>query len=128
MRVYVFHSDFQPVARPLLQDSILMGTFQEGFDVFMGEPDSKRARKEFKKERKTPTSAAPKRGEYRCGKCGFFPKKVKHTCAPDKKKANTAKGVSIVSVPAVAYPGDLAHLNMGAMGHAGMMAGPPLYY
>jgi hypothetical protein len=58
-----------------------------GFDVFMGEPDSKRARKELKqRDRKQPTTSAPKRGEYRCGKCGFFPKKQKHTCATDKQK------------------------------------------
>ena len=46
---------------------------------------SKRARKE-KREKKTPTSTAPKRGEYRCGKCGFFPKKQKHNCASEKQK------------------------------------------
>ena len=40
----------------------------------------------MKKEKKLPTSSAPKRGEYRCGKCGFFPKKQKHNCAPDKQK------------------------------------------
>lgn len=32
------------------------------------------------------TTSAPKRGEYRCGKCGFFPKKAKHNCAIEKAK------------------------------------------
>ena len=28
--------------------------------------------------------SASKRGEYRCGKCGFFPKKEKHNCATER--------------------------------------------
>jgi hypothetical protein len=68
----------------------------DNLDVFLGDPESKRARKDAGeakkdlKEKKVPTAAAPKRGEYRCGKCGFFPKKQKHNCAPDKQKKGAA--------------------------------------
>lgn len=41
----------------------------------------KKEKRMFKKERKNHiTISAPKRGEYRCGKCGHFPKKAKHVC------------------------------------------------
>eukprot|EP00050_Salpingoeca_kvevrii_P006677 m.290870 g.290870 ORF g.290870 m.290870 type:complete len:314 (+) comp12373_c0_seq1:145-1086(+) len=45
---------------------------------------SKKVKKEKKPPRKTAT--ASKRGEYRCGKCGFFPKKSKHNCQLEKAK------------------------------------------
>eukprot|EP00039_Didymoeca_costata_P019481 m.337688 g.337688 ORF g.337688 m.337688 type:complete len:277 (-) comp18208_c0_seq1:228-1058(-) len=32
------------------------------------------------------TMSAPKRGEYKCGKCGFFPKKTKHNCDEERSK------------------------------------------
>ncbi len=36
----------------------------------------------------------PKRGEYKCGKCGFFPKKVKHTCMPSEKQKKPSSAVA----------------------------------
>ena len=38
--------------------------------------------------------SAAKRGEYKCGKCGFFPKKTKHDCAAYKAKC-IAQGIEI---------------------------------
>jgi hypothetical protein len=73
--------------------------------------DSKQAAKMLKREHKqqkekeklvvaktprTSQSALSKRGEYRCGKCGFFPKKEKHPC-----NANPASEQSNVMTP---YP------------------------
>lgn len=86
-----------PLARSLLQDSMMatcnFAGAADNLDVFLGDPDAKRLHLETdssKKEKKMPTAAAPKRGEYRCGKCGFFPKKQKHTCATDKLKKGAA--------------------------------------
>lgn len=99
-----------PLARPLLSDAVLMAGFSEtGFDVFLGDSDPKRMRRDGKKEKKTPTSAAPKRGEYRCGKCGFFPKKQKHSCAPDKQKKAGGQAPK-ATVVAAAFPAELAAL------------------
>jgi len=50
-------------------------------------PTSSQKKKKERKERKDRrTTSAPKRGEYRCGKCGFFPKKAKHSCIMEKQK------------------------------------------
>eukprot|EP00049_Salpingoeca_infusionum_P005194 m.89198 g.89198 ORF g.89198 m.89198 type:complete len:445 (+) comp12884_c0_seq5:262-1596(+) len=40
--------------------------------------------KSAKKDKRT--SSAPKRGEYKCGKCGFFPKKAKHDCTLERAR------------------------------------------
>eukprot|EP00048_Salpingoeca_helianthica_P023899 m.28127 g.28127 ORF g.28127 m.28127 type:complete len:292 (-) comp9063_c0_seq1:21-896(-) len=103
----------ETLARPLLQDSMMSSCnfAPDSLDVFLGDSDSKRARKDMDdkkengKEKKMPTAAAPKRGEYRCGKCGFFPKKQKHNCAPDKQK----KGAAAMAPKQVS-----AHAFMGA--------------
>lgn len=67
-----------------------------------------------------------KRGEYKCGKCGFFPKKDKHDCAAFKRKCQLegieiqtrvrksggkkkAKSKNIKSTPS---PGDLHTVDM----------------
>jgi len=42
------------------------------------------AKKKEKRDKRT--AAAPKRGEYKCGKCGFFPKKEKHNCDLERQK------------------------------------------
>ena len=39
--------------------------------------------------RKKPSTS--KRGEYKCGKCGFYPKKTKHDCVKEKLKMQKAK-------------------------------------
>ncbi len=51
------------------------------------------AKKEKRKEKRhsgqsshSGGGSAPKRGEYKCGKCGFFPKKTKHNCNAEKAK------------------------------------------
>lgn len=47
-----------------------------------------------------PTKAAmPKRGEYKCGKCGYFPKKTKHNCDNERVK-RTAAGLPTGKGPA----------------------------
>lgn len=40
---------------------------------------------------------APKRGEYKCGKCGYFPKKEKHDCATEKAKRDAEKAAGTAS-------------------------------
>lgn len=45
---------------------------------------SSSAKKKEKRDKRT--AAAPKRGEYKCGKCGFFPKKEKHNCDLERQK------------------------------------------
>ena len=46
-----------------------------------GKAPRRRDRRDRRGEKKPKSASAPKRGEYRCGKCGFFPKKTKHDCA-----------------------------------------------
>ncbi len=48
--------------------------------------DRKEKRESSGEKRERRQSAGPKRGEYRCGKCGFYPKKVKHNCADENIK------------------------------------------
>ena len=45
---------------------------------------SSSAKKKEKRDKRT--AAAPKRGEYKCGKCGYFPKKEKHNCDLERNK------------------------------------------
>ena len=43
--------------------------------------------KKVKKKKSTldhRSTTAPKRGEYKCGKCGYFPKKAKHNCDEER--------------------------------------------
>ncbi len=65
--------------------------------------ESKRIRKEKKlrKEKVPTTTTAPKRGEYRCGKCGFFPKKQKHVCSTEKQRRPSNSTASPASPPLV---------------------------
>lgn len=53
---------------------------------FLGESPGEAGRhvkqKIFSSEKRKPTVS--KRGEYKCGKCGFYPKKQKHDCAQHK--------------------------------------------
>eukprot|EP00038_Savillea_parva_P001948 m.108729 g.108729 ORF g.108729 m.108729 type:complete len:346 (+) comp10669_c1_seq1:36-1073(+) len=63
-------------------------------------------RKKDKKDRKTySTAGRPRsRGEYKCGKCGFYPKKEKHDCQKElakqaKEKANGGSSSTSVVTP-----------------------------
>ena len=121
----------QGLSRPF-QDSLML-LHDPSLDVFLGDHQGKRDRKDYanypmgmhgecdsdKKDRKTPTTAAPKRGEYRCGKCGFFPKKQKHTCAADKQKKGANISAAPKQVSAQAY-GDPATMTL--------LPGAPLGY
>lgn len=46
----------------------------------------KKERRDRREPKKPKTQSAPKRGEYRCGKCGFFPKKSKHDCTQERRR------------------------------------------
>eukprot|EP00041_Stephanoeca_diplocostata_P031428 m.978406 g.978406 ORF g.978406 m.978406 type:complete len:399 (-) comp23957_c0_seq1:3555-4751(-) len=49
-----------------------------------------------------------KRGEYKCGKCGFFPKKTKHDCKDFKLKGAAAGGSAVAGGMVVGTPGGMA--------------------
>jgi len=71
--------------------------------VIMSQPKSRSMKKEkkSKSKRDNRTMTAPKRGEYKCGKCGFFPKKTKHNCDEEKQKRSGGGSSSSGSSPAV---------------------------
>ena len=55
-------------------------------------PQKKRKDKKSESHKDRRTTSAPKRGEYRCGKCGFFPKKEKHSCEAEKLRRERGGG------------------------------------
>lgn len=77
--------------------------------------------KKDKKLRDKRTAAAPKRGEYKCGKCGYFPKKEKHNCDSERQK-RIASGT--FPDPKLAKDAKNAHL-MGSGPFMHPMAGGP---
>ena len=54
-------------------------------------------KKEKRDKKDTRSASAPKRGEYKCGKCGFFPKKTKHNCDEFKASGGKSAGVGAVA-------------------------------
>lgn len=94
--------------RPLLQQTTPMGKdslddmssdpepLPESTPVYKGKTSkSKSNHSEPRKDRKTySTAGRPRvRGEYKCGKCGFYPKKSRHDC--DEVKAKAAAGIPV---------------------------------
>lgn len=73
----------------------------------------KRAKKDKKDRKDNRTTSAPKRGEYRCGKCGFFPKKAKHSCVMEKSK-RAPGGPSLAIVPTENEENGHSHKQMTA--------------
>lgn len=76
---------------------------------------SKKAKKEKKEKRDKRTTSAPKRGEYRCGKCGYFPKKEKHDCAEECAKREESMAIN--------FPKMIQQMTSN---HMGAMADPVL--
>ncbi len=94
------------------------------------QPDQKRPRKD-KRDKKAAAAAAaaagqanmaPRRGEYRCGKCGFFPKKQKHNCSSEKQKRPLS---SEQKTPVAPFPMPL-EMGQGQMPHGAQMS--HIYY
>lgn len=52
---------------------------------FDGDPRNKREKK-MTAHSHAKKGSASKRGEYKCGKCGFYPKKQKHNCDEEKRR------------------------------------------
>lgn len=63
---------------------------------------SSKKKKRAKDKLTTLGGVAPKRGEYKCGKCGFFPKKSKHDCDERVKRGSTGKSKVALSVEEMA--------------------------
>lgn len=64
-------------------------------DLETGDMRSKREKTTLSQsqgQKKAPSSS--KRGEYRCGKCGYFPKKTKHNCNTERARRQ-ATGQSV---------------------------------
>eukprot|EP00051_Salpingoeca_urceolata_P017059 m.229898 g.229898 ORF g.229898 m.229898 type:complete len:454 (+) comp18853_c0_seq3:493-1854(+) len=74
---------------------------------------TKKPRRDKKDKADRRTATAPKRGEYRCGKCGFFPKKAKHNCSVEKAKRQAAGAAAASAAGGVP----------GAVGAAGGLVG-----
>eukprot|EP00035_Acanthoeca_spectabilis_P022711 m.445328 g.445328 ORF g.445328 m.445328 type:complete len:343 (+) comp19214_c0_seq1:982-2010(+) len=85
------YQDFEDYVLPPLSPF----TPYESTDRDISQAGKAKANLSFTTEKKTKVSASKsskkdsagsKRGEYKCGKCGFFPKKEKHDCTAYKKK------------------------------------------
>lgn len=94
-----------PFRKSLKMDSEKLGGDMEDFEAFaMGPPlpmtpfsagspgpaaKAVKTKLVTSEPRKKPSTS--KRGEYKCGKCGFYPKKTKHDCVKEKAKMQKAK-------------------------------------
>lgn len=74
-------SKFSPDSRSMKKEKRI---FQQAID-----------RKEKKERKDRRTTTAPKRGEYRCGKCGHFPKKDKHVCNKERQTEGSPESSSL---------------------------------
>ncbi|EGD82753.1 hypothetical protein PTSG_03404 [Salpingoeca rosetta] len=66
----------QPTQQQQQQQQHMASTSNSHSEHTTARPTRSKARK----------GTATKRGEYKCGKCGFFPKKAKHNCALERAK------------------------------------------
>lgn len=85
-----------PLSSPHDFESFVMGSQALPMTPFLGESPGEAGRnvkaRILQSEKRKP--AVSKRGEYKCGKCGFYPKKQKHDCAAYKALQESQGGNS----------------------------------